>query len=137
MEVSKLAAAAHEMLQEREDTGKAVVSVTVEPTRDGSGWTSYAETALVTHHNGETQTLSIRNTALSAALDRHADDEAEIGSVQTVVIRLPLPQIPPGNRVRCEEHPGEHTETVACRWPHNSTADGDYPQVGHPYRVTD
>lgn len=137
MEVSKLAAAAEETLQDREVTGKVVVSVTVEPTRNGTGWISYGETALVTHHDGETQTLSIRNTALAAALELHADNEAELGSVQTLVIPIPLPKIPPENRVRCEEHPGEHMETVACRWPHNVTADGEYPQVGHPYRVTE
>lgn len=55
----------------------------------------------------------------------------------TVVIPVPLPEVTPNNRVRCEEHPGVHIETVPCQWPHNVTADGDWPQVGHPYRVTD
>ncbi|MEU0030711.1 hypothetical protein [Streptomyces sp. NPDC006335] len=137
MEIGKLTSAAVEALQHRESTGKAVASVTVEPTRGGSGWISYEDTALVTYHDGETQNLNIRDTALSAALEQHAHDEAELGSVPTVVIPVPLPKVAPNNRVRCEEHPGVHIETVACRWPHNVTADGDYPQVGHPYRVTD
>ena len=137
MEISELTSAAVEALQHRESTGKAVTSVTVEPTRDDSGWISYADSALVTHHDGETQTLNIRDTALSAALEKHADDEAELGAVPTVVIPVPLPEVAPNNRVRCEEHPGVHIETVGCRWPHNATADGDYPQVGHPYRITD
>ncbi|WP_405785884.1 hypothetical protein [Streptomyces sp. NBC_01367] len=137
MEISELTSAAAEALQHRESTGKAVTAVTVEPTRDDSGWISYEGTALVTHHDGETQTLNIRDTALSAALEKHADDEAELSSVRTVVIPVPLPEVAPNNRVRCEEHPGVHIESVACRWPHNVTADGDYPQVGHPYRVTD
>jgi len=136
MDISKLTSAAVEALQHRESTGKAVTFVTVEPTRDHSGWISYEDTALVTHHDGETQTLNIRNTALSAALEQHANDEAELGML-TVVIPVPLPEVAPNNRVRCEEHPGVHIETVACRWPHNVTADGDYPQVGHPYRITD
>ncbi|MFJ9900523.1 hypothetical protein ACIQPR_45070 [Streptomyces sp. NPDC091280] len=126
-----------ETLQHRESTGKAVISVTVEATRDDSGWISYEDTALVTHHDGETQTLNIRDTALSVALERHADDGTELGSVPTVVIPIPLPEITPNNQVRCEEHSGMHIETVACRWPHNCTADGEEPQIGHPYRVTD
>ncbi|WP_326812610.1 hypothetical protein OIE62_04840 [Streptomyces scopuliridis] len=93
--------------------------------------------ALVTHHDGETQTLNIRDAALSVVLEQHAHDEAELVSVRTVVIPVPLPEAAPNNRVRCEEHPGVHIETVACRWPHNVHADGDEPQVGHPYRVTD
>ncbi|MET9657872.1 hypothetical protein [Streptomyces sp. NPDC006510] len=137
METSKLTSAAVEALQHRESTGKAVTSVTVEATTDDSGWISYEDTALVTHHDGETQTLNIHGTALSAALEQHANHEAELGSVQIVVIPVPLPEVTPNNRVRCEEHPGVHTETVACRWPHNVHADGDEPQVGHPYRVTD
>ncbi|MDW4912560.1 hypothetical protein [Streptomyces californicus] len=137
MDISTLTSAAVEALQHRESTGKAVTSVTVEPTRDGSGWTSYEGSALVTHHDGETQTLNIRDTALSVALEKHADDEAELGSVRTVVIPVPLPKVAPNSRVRCEEHPGVHIEIVGCRWPHNVTADGDEPQVGHPYRVTD
>jgi hypothetical protein len=136
MEISELTSAAVEALQHHESTGKAVTAVTVEPTRGKPDWISYEDTALVTHHDGETQTLDIRDTALSAALEKHAADEAELG-VRTVVIPVPLPAVAPTNRVRCEEHPGVHTETVACRWPHNVTADGDYPQVGHPYRVTD
>ncbi|MFF2228349.1 hypothetical protein ACFVV7_34090 [Streptomyces globisporus] len=136
MDTSTLTSAAVEALQHRESTGKAVTSVTVEPARDDSGWTSYKGTALITYHDGETQTLNIRDTALTAVLEKHADDEAELGSVQTVVIPVPLPRVAPNNRVRCEEHPGVHFETVGCRWPHNVTADGDEPQVGHPYRVT-
>ncbi|WP_326613554.1 hypothetical protein OG949_35325 [Streptomyces scopuliridis] len=93
--------------------------------------------ALVTHHDGETQTLNIRDAALSVVLEQYVHDEAELGSVRTVVIPVPLPEAAPNNRVRCEEHPGVHIETVACRWPHNVHADGDEPQVGHPYRVTD
>ncbi|MEV8335673.1 hypothetical protein [Streptomyces niveus] len=137
MNISELASAAAEALADRESTGKAVTSVTVETIRDGSGWISYAGTALVTHHDGETQALSIRDTALAAALEQHANDEAELGSVPTVVIPVPLPKVTPNNRVRCGEHPGVHIETVACRWPHNVHPDGDEPQVGHPYRVTD
>ncbi|MFF1678787.1 hypothetical protein ACFVYG_22445 [Streptomyces sp. NPDC058256] len=137
MEIRKLTSAAVEALQHRESTGKAVTCVTVEPTRDDSGWVSYEDTALVTHHDGETQTLNIRDTALSAALEQHADDEAELGSVQTAVILVPLHEVTPNNEVRCEEHPGVHVETVACRWPHNVPADGPEPQVGYPYRVTD
>ncbi|WP_331746791.1 hypothetical protein OG923_34190 (plasmid) [Streptomyces halstedii] len=137
MEIRKLTVAAVEVLQRREPSGKTVTSVTVKPTRDDTGRISYEETALVTHHDGETQILSIRDTPLATALELHADDEAELGSVQTVVIPIPLPDVPPNNRVRCEEHDGMHIETVACRWPHNVTADGDEPQVGHPYRVTD
>ncbi|MGW5928799.1 hypothetical protein ACWF2L_21500 [Streptomyces anulatus] len=135
--MSELASAAAEALADRESTGKAVTSVTVEAITDDSGWMSYAGTALVTHHDGETQTLNILDTALSAALGRHASDEAELGTVRTVVIPVPLPEVAPNSRVRCEEHPGVHTETVVCRWPHHVTTDGDYPQVGHPYRVTD
>lgn len=137
MDINKLAAAAVETLQYREETGKAVTSLSVEPTTDGSGWTSYEGTALVTHHDGQTQTLNIRDTALSVALEQHANDEAELGSVQTVVIPIPLPVVSPNNQVWCEEHAGEHVETVACRWPHNVGPDGDFPQVGHPHRVTD
>ncbi|MFZ3491855.1 hypothetical protein ACODT5_01195 [Streptomyces sp. 5.8] len=137
MEISKLTYAAVEALQHRESTGKAVTSVTVEPTRDDSGWISYGSSALVTYHDGETQPFNIRDTGLSGALEQHADDEAEIGSVATVVIPIPLLEVTPNNRVRCEEHPGVHIETVACRWPHNVHADGDEPQVGHPYRLTD
>jgi len=137
MDISRLAAAAIEALQDREETGKAVASVSAEPTKDASGWTSYEGTALLTHHDGQTQTLNIRDTALSVALEQHANDEAELGSVQTVVIPIPLPTVPPNHLVRCEEHTGEHNETVACRWPHDVHPDGDYPQVGHPYRVTD
>ncbi|MCX4826897.1 hypothetical protein OG883_45505 [Streptomyces sp. NBC_01142] len=137
MEISELTSAASEALQYRESTGKAVTSVTVEPSRDTSGWISYEGTALVTHHDGETQTLNIRDTRLSAALEQHANDEAELGSVPTVVIPIPLPAVTPNSRVRCEEHPGVHIETVACRWPHNVHADGTEPQVGHPYRATD
>ncbi|MFF3730918.1 hypothetical protein ACFYXM_11495 [Streptomyces sp. NPDC002476] len=136
MDISTLTSAAVETLQERESTGRAVTSITAEPVTDESGWTSYGPTVLVTHHDGKTQNLTIRDTALSAALEKHANDEAELGSVLTVVIPVPLPNAP-NNRVRCEEHPGVHIETVACRWPHNVTADGDEPQVGHPYRVTD
>ncbi|MFI1408809.1 hypothetical protein ACH4Y0_02545 [Streptomyces sp. NPDC020707] len=55
----------------------------------------------------------------------------------TVVIPVPLPDVTPNNRVRCAEHSGVHIETVLCRWPHNFTGNGDWPQVGHPYRVTD
>lgn len=62
--------------------------------RDDTGWISYEETALVTHHDGETQILSIRDTPLATALELHADDEAELGSVQTVVIPIPLPDVP-------------------------------------------
>lgn len=94
MDLSKLTSAAVEALQHGESTGKAVVSVTVEPTRDGSGWISYEGTALVTYHDDETQTLSIGDTALSAALEQHAGDEAELGSAQTVVISIPLPEVP-------------------------------------------
>lgn len=116
MEISKLTSAAVEALQHRESTGKAVTSVTVDPTRDDSGCVSYEDTALGTHYNGETQTLNIRDTALSAALEQHANDEAEIGSVPTVVIPVPLPEVTtPNNRVRCEEHPGVHIETIPCR----------------------
>ena len=136
MNISKLAAAAIEALQDREETGKAVTSVSIEPTKDASGWTSYAGTAVVTHHDGQTQALNISDTALSVALEQHANDEAELGSVQTVVIPIPLPVVSANNRVWCEEHTGEHAETVACRWPHNVGPDGDYPQVGHPCRVT-
>ncbi|MEU9064969.1 hypothetical protein AB0D13_40615 [Streptomyces sp. NPDC048430] len=137
MEITELTAAAVQALQDRESTGKAATSVTVEPTRDDSGWIRYEDTAHVAHHDGTTQTLSIRDTALAAALERHADDEAELGSVLAVTIPVPLPTITPNSRVRCEEHPGTHLETIACRWPHNAAADGDLPQVGHPYRVTD
>ncbi|MFF3127020.1 hypothetical protein ACFVRD_33015 [Streptomyces sp. NPDC057908] len=42
-----------EALQHRESTGKAVTAVTVEPTRDDSGWISYEGNALVTHHDGD------------------------------------------------------------------------------------
>ncbi|MEU9167814.1 hypothetical protein AB0D34_08465 [Streptomyces sp. NPDC048420] len=86
MEIGKLTSAAVEALQHREFTGKAVTSVTVEPTRGDSGWISYEDTALVTYHDGETQNLNIRDTALSAALEQHAHDEAELGSVPTVVM---------------------------------------------------
>lgn len=134
MHISELTSAALEALAYRESTGKAITSVTVEAATNDSGWTSYASTAVVTHHDGETQTLNIHDTALSAALEQHASDEAELGSV---VIPIPLPKVAPSNRVRCEEHPGEHIETVACRWPHNVHAEGYEPQVGHPYRVTD
>ncbi|MDX3020051.1 hypothetical protein [Streptomyces acidiscabies] len=137
MNISELASVAAEVLADRESTGKAVTSVTVEPTRDGSGLISYAGTALVTHHDGQTQTLNIRDTALCAALEQHANDVAELGSVPTMVIPVLLPEVAPNNRVRCEEHPGVHIETVACRWPHNVHAAGSEPQVGHPYRVTD
>ncbi|MFI1226003.1 MULTISPECIES: hypothetical protein [unclassified Streptomyces] len=137
MDISTLTSAAVETLQERESTGRVVTSITAELVTDASGWTSYGPTALVTHHDGKTQNLTIRDTALSAALEEHANDEAALGSVPTVVIPVPLPKVAPNNRVRCEEHPGVHIETVACRWPHNITADGDEPQVGHPYRVTD
>ncbi|MFF6979446.1 hypothetical protein ACFZAV_17240 [Streptomyces sp. NPDC008343] len=57
--------------------------------------------------------------------------------MQTAIIPVPLPEVTPNNWVRCEEHAGIHIETVACRWPHNATANGSEPQVGHPYRVTD
>ncbi|MER6519988.1 hypothetical protein ABT246_24430 [Streptomyces sp. NPDC001553] len=137
MNISELASGAAKTLADRESTGKAVTSVTVAAITDDSGWTSYAGTALVTHHDGETQPLNIRDTALSAALEQHANNEAGLGSVPTVVIPIPLPDVAPNNRVRCEEHPEVHTETVACRWPHNVHADGDEPQVGHPYRITD
>ncbi|MGW3826578.1 hypothetical protein ACWEAF_30860 [Streptomyces sp. NPDC005071] len=109
MDISELTAAATEALADRESTGKAVTSITVEPIRDESGWISYNDIALVTHHDGETRHLNIRDTALSVALDKYADDEAEFGSVQTVVIP----------------------------WPHNVHPDGPEPQVGNPYRVTD
>ncbi|MEW1630479.1 hypothetical protein AB0387_24295 [Streptomyces sp. NPDC089173] len=135
--MSELTSAATEALADRESTGKVVTSVTVEAIMDDSGCISYAGTALVTHYDGETQTLNILDTALSAALQRHASERAELGAVRTAVILVPLPEVAPNSRVRCEEHPGVHTETVACRWPHHVTADGDYPQVGHPYRITD
>lgn len=54
----------------------------------------------------------------------------------SVNILVPPPAAAPNNRVRCEEHLGVHTETVACRWPHNAHVEGDWPQVGHPYCVT-
>ncbi|MGW0673562.1 hypothetical protein [Streptomyces sp. NPDC002746] len=137
MDISTLTSAAVETLQERESTGRVVTSITAEPVTDESGWISYGPTALITHHDGKTQNLTIRDTALSAALEEHANDEAELGSVPTVVIQVPLPTIAPNNRVRCEQHTGVHVETVACRWPHNELPDGPEPQVGHPLRVTD
>ncbi|MFE7332561.1 hypothetical protein ACFU8W_48540 [Streptomyces sp. NPDC057565] len=88
MDIIELTAAATEALAAREPTGTAVTSVTVEPSRDESGWISYADAALVTHLGGETRHVNIRDKALSVALDKHADDEAELGSVQTVVIPI-------------------------------------------------
>ncbi|WP_433250185.1 hypothetical protein [Actinomadura nitritigenes] len=43
----------------------------------------------------------------------------------------------PNHRVRCQEHIGVHNERVECRWPYSVTADGDEPEFGRPYRVTD
>ncbi|MBC7273015.1 hypothetical protein ACF09G_31600 [Streptomyces albogriseolus] len=137
MDISELTSAATETLADRESTGKAVTSVTVETTRDSSGWISYDDTALVTYHDGETRRLNIRDTALSRALERHADDEAELGSVPRVVIPIPAREVPADNTVRCEEHAGAHLETVACRGPHNAHPEGAQPQVGHPSRLTD
>ncbi|MET8421969.1 hypothetical protein ACWD7C_38295 [Streptomyces sp. NPDC005134] len=137
MDISELTSAATQAVAARESTGKAVTSILVEPIKDESGWTSYADIALVTHHDGETRPLNIHDTVLSAALDKHADDEAELGSVQTVVIPIPLPRATPDNLVRCEEHPGLHVETIACRRPRNVHPDGPEPQVGRPDHVTD
>ncbi|WP_055531300.1 hypothetical protein [Streptomyces graminilatus] len=136
MDISELVSAAKETLLDRDPTGKAVNSVAVETTRSETGWISYANTALVTYHDGETRELSSRDTPLAAALERHADDEAELG-VPPVVLPIPLRQIRSDNLVRCEEHPGVHVESLACRWPHNVHGDGPEPQVGHPHRVTD
>jgi len=97
MDISELISTAVEALQDRKTSGGAVASVTVEPTRDASGWVSYEDSALVTHHNGLTQTLDIRDTALAAALEQHADDEAELGSVRAAVIPIPLPEGTPKN----------------------------------------
>lgn len=135
MDISELTSAATEALADREPTGKAVTAVTVETTRDDDGWISYSDTALVTYHDGETRRLNIRGTALSTALEQHADDEAELG-VPQVAIPIP-PRQPADNTVLCEEHPGAHGESIACRWPHSVHPEGAGPQVGHPHRVTD
>lgn len=137
MNTSELTAAAQEALADRESTGKAVVSIAVGTSPDASGGSSYAGRAVVTYHDGTTASLNIADTALSAALERHANDQAELGLVASVVIPVPLPTVPPNNLVSCEEHSGYHIETVACRWPHNTHPDGPEPQVGHPLLVTD
>lgn len=136
MDISELTSAATEALADRDSTGKAVMAVTVETTRDDDGWISYADTALVTYHDGETRPLNIRGTALSTALEKHADDEAELG-VPQVVIQIPPRHVPADNKVLCEEHPGAHRESITCRWPHSVHPEGAQPQVGHPHRVTD
>ncbi|MEU0108388.1 hypothetical protein ABZ313_23925 [Streptomyces sp. NPDC006251] len=137
MDISELTSAATAVLADRDPTGKAVTSVTVETTRDDTGWLSYEDTALVTYHDGATRPLTIRGTALAAALEQHADDEAELGSVPRVVIQIPARPVPANNTVHCAEHSGAHLETIACRWPHNAHPEGTPPQVGHPYRLTD
>jgi hypothetical protein len=137
-DMGALTAAARETLMDREDTGKAVTTVSVDTVHDDSGWISYADTATLTHHDGTTQQLNIKDTALSRALELHADDEAELGIIPTVTIPVPLPTVPANNRVRCDEHPGVHVETVACRHPHNDHPDADEPNFeGNPYRPTD
>ncbi|MFD9047765.1 hypothetical protein [Streptomyces zaomyceticus] len=84
---------------------KAVTSLTVEPARDDSGWIAYADTALIAYRDGEVQTLNIYGTTLSAALEEHADDEAELGTVPTVVIPFTLPEVASNGLGRCQEPP--------------------------------
>ncbi|MDH6522431.1 hypothetical protein [Streptomyces sp. SAI-090] len=136
MDISELTSAATEALADRESTGKAVISVTVETSRDDDGWISYADTALVTYHDGDTRPLNIRGTALSTALEQHADDEAERG-VPQVVIPIPPRSAPADTTVLCEEHRGAHRESITCRWPHGVHPQGAQPQVGHPHHATD
>lgn len=136
MDISELTSAATAALAEREPTGKAVTAVTVETIRDDGGWISYSDTAVVTYHDGETRPLNIRGTALSTALEKHADDEAELG-VPQLVVQIPRRHVPADNVVLCEEHPGAHRESITCRWPHAVHPEGAQPQVGHPHRVTD
>ena len=88
MNISDLIFAAKEALAGLESAGGAMATVTVEATRDDSGWISYDSTALVTYHDGETTVLDICGTPLSVALEKHADDEAELGSLPTVVIPI-------------------------------------------------
>ena len=137
MDICALTTAAKDALQEREDTGSAVDGVTVEPVTDSAGWTSYAGSAALAHRDGTTGHLDIRDTALARALEWHADDEAELGCLQTVFIPIPQPAIVVGSTVWCEAHTGTHSETNACRWPHDAVPGGDHPQLGHPYRVSD
>ncbi|MEV4921609.1 hypothetical protein [Streptomyces roseoverticillatus] len=55
-------------------------------------------------------------------MEKHADDEAELGSVRPVVIPIPPRPVPPNNMVLCEEHSGTHVETIACRRPRTAAA---------------
>ena len=38
-----------------------------------------------------------------------------------------------GTRGRATVHDGVHVDSMACRYPHEVTADDDEPTVGHPY----
>jgi hypothetical protein len=136
MDISKLTSAATEVLAGRESTGKAVTLLTVETVRDGSGWIAYDGIALVTFHDGETALIDIRETGLSAALERHADDEAELGLLPVAIPIRPR-RVPLNSTVLCDEHSGTHLETTACRWPHDVAPAGPQHQVGHPYLLTD
>ena len=137
MDICALTAAAKDVLQEREDTGTTVVGITVEPVTASTGRTGYAASAALAFRDGTAGHLDIRDTALSRALQRHAGDLVELGCLRTVFIAIPQSAMVPGSAVWCEAHTGAHSETTACRWPHDAVPGGDHPQVGHPYRVSD
>lgn len=91
MDISELTAAAQAVLRERAPADKPVDAIAVNSTRDESGWVSYDNVAFVAYCDGQTQLLDISGTEFAAALERHADDEAELGSVPDVTIPIPPP----------------------------------------------
>ncbi|MCX4791992.1 hypothetical protein OG369_39785 [Streptomyces sp. NBC_01221] len=91
MDISELTAAAQAVLRERAPADKPVAAIAVNSTRDDSGWISYDNVASVAYCDDQTQRLDISGTELAVALEKHADDEAELGSVPDVTI----PILPP------------------------------------------
>ncbi|MFD6967160.1 hypothetical protein [Streptomyces sp. NPDC059949] len=91
MDISELTAAAQEVLLERAAVDKLVTAIAVQSTRDESGWISYDNMAVVAFCDGQTQLLDISETKLAAALEIHADNEAELGSVPHVNIPIMPP----------------------------------------------